>query len=154
MTTTLILFRHAQRDSQALTPDDRCPISAYGKACQEKLCQKLDKEEAISPNIVLYSPTLRTEQTAQIIASYFHIEAKKETALGLSGEDNQKLLKLILPQKTTAFVGHAPSLMLLLHELMGKMPPISEIRTSSAVILQFDQKISFEKAQFVKYLSA
>jgi len=113
------------------------------------------KEAGHLPNKILYSPPERTKETAKILGSFFNIVPEKEENLGLYG-DEEALLKII-PEpslnQTIFMVGHAPTLMRFANLLTGTICLHGEMKTSSAIVLVFDQEIAFGKAVFMKYLS-
>src|SRR5437660_724178 len=121
MTTHLVLIRHAKRDLGIFMDDSICPISPEGRLIQEKMSQKL-KAKGIAPQKILYSPTKRTQETAEILGKVFQIQPEQEEALAIDAEGHNLIQKIPDPSlnQTVIMVGHAPSLMQFASLLTGK----------------------------------
>ncbi|MDB6081516.1 MAG: Phosphohistidine phosphatase SixA [Chlamydiia bacterium] len=133
-----------------------CPISPEGRLIQEKMSKQL-KEQGILPHQILYSPTKRTRETAEILGTILNIKTEEEKTLAIDEDGRELIKKIPMPalNQTIFMVGHAPSLMRFASQLLGGKVPIREfMNTSSALVLAFDDEIAFGKAHFVKYLSS
>jgi phosphohistidine phosphatase len=130
------------------------PISQEGREIQEKMSLLL-KAQGYAPKQILFSPYMRTKQTAEILAELFNISPEMEPTLGLFFDEIELIKKIPDPatNQTIFMVGHAPSLLRLANRLVGRSCPIYEIDRSGAIILQFDEKVDFGIAKFQKYLS-
>ena len=154
MTTTVVLIRHAKPEDGIYTSDFTRPISQNGVEIQEKMSLLL-KEAGYIPEQILFSPYLRTRQTAEILGKIFNITPSLEQALGFFFDELALIQKIPDPEKnqTIFMVGHAPSLLRFANRLVGKSCPIYEIDRSGALILQFEDKVDFGIAKFQKYLA-
>jgi|GEM_PF-3028968 len=150
MATTLVLIRHAQRSSNFAGDDNLCPISPEGKRRTENLAQKLVKAN-IRPSIIFYSPTTRTLQTAAVLAEAFKAPTQECADLSLWG-DVHGLLPFIPSEGTIFMVGHGPTLESFASHLLSSGSIGVIMRSSSALILQFDSTPAFHAASFVQYL--
>jgi phosphohistidine phosphatase len=112
----LVLFRHgpAGARDQARWPDDgKRPLTAKGMIRTKAAARGLSKlEKGIS--LILTSPLVRAEQTAQIVRDVIGDSAKIVTLQELSpGGSNRALIAHLseLPQqRTVVLVGHEPGL--------------------------------------------
>ena len=110
------------------------------------------RKEGLIPDIIWYSPSLRTKQTAESIAQAFSILPQEEEALSFSFNP-PKLIERILEAKdqTVFFVSHGP-LLLQFAELLSKNNiPIGYFNNSAALVLKFDDLIDTEQATFIGY---
>jgi phosphohistidine phosphatase len=154
MATTLVLIRHAKRQPGFPDNDDLCPISAEGKLLTQRLTSLLE-EAKISPYRILYSPTVRTRETAEILGVHFQVLPEENVHLSLWA-DPSKLLP-ILPdpkeERTLFLVSHGPTLLSFAEKLVAG--PIGvDMATSSALILRFPKKIEAGQAEIVGYLAS
>jgi phosphohistidine phosphatase SixA len=152
MTTSVLLLRHAKRSSAS---DRDPPISDEGRKAQKNLAALLKDEPIPPPSSVLYSPTQRTKESAEIIADSFSLQAKVEPLLFFSQDEMQLFQKIPDPllNQTIVFVGHAPSLAFFAAVALGKTPDQGALlQESSALILQFENRIAPGQARFVKYI--
>lgn len=151
MTTSLFLIRHAKRAHLPKCSDRECPISDEGRLITETLAKNLTKVLASTPAAIYYSPTRRTQETAEIIAAAFQLVPQREQAL-FFGQEEELFQKLPDPElnEIVIFVGHGPSLELFGELATGKPLPISgAMPESSAILLHFPSKIGKGQAQFI-----
>lgn len=155
MTTTLLLIRHAVRAPNSKTSDRDCPISEEGRQATARLSEKIKNKFAISA--ILYSPTRRTEETAEIIAKYFDLEAAREQALYFGQDEELLFQKLPDPalNESVIFVGHGPALELFATLAIGKALPVNHsMRESTALILEFPSEVGPKKGRFIGELNS
>jgi phosphohistidine phosphatase len=152
MRTRVVAIRHAlPEDTDKYIDVDARPLSAKGKKNQQLMSQHLQKEGLI-PDLILTSPILRAQQTAEIISQTFNVSYKYEKDLGNEFNGDSLLKKIPDPDKnqTIFLVGHAPTLAQFVHELVGKKVLPQGIPRSGAVVVDFVQKIEKSQGKFVK----
>src|SRR5689334_3165651 len=112
MTTTVVLIRHAKPEDGMSEGDFTRQISQEGREIQEKMSLLL-KSQGYAPQQILFSPYLRTKQTAEILARIFDITPEMEPTLGLFFDEVELIKKIPSPTsgQTIFMVGHAPSLL-------------------------------------------
>jgi len=155
MTTTLLLIRHGKRATNPKTSDRDCPISDEGRKATQEIAEKLQLLLHDTPTAVYYSPTRRTQETAEIIAQVFGLEAIREQALYFGQDEDLLFQKLPLPElgETVIFVGHGPSLGMFADlSTGGKVPVQGEMPESSVMILEFSTRIGAGQARFVQHI--
>jgi phosphohistidine phosphatase len=148
------LIRHAKPADGIQTLDFTRPISEEGNEIQKKMAALL-KSRGFTPDFILHSPYLRTEQTAQILSDFFGIAKTKEESLALRADERELINLLPDPKenKTVCIIGHAPSLLRLANRLVGKACPIYEIEASAALILSLQDACVFGLAKFEHYIT-
>lgn len=137
----LILMRHAEPVSGSALDDMLIPLSPIGKEREKKLCQEM-KRQGLVPEIIIASPCLRTQETAEIAAAVFQIDLLVHDAL-LEPFRSESLLNLIKSYahiKTVALVGHGPSLTELANTLLGEKRFQILLAKSSAAALKIEPK--------------
>lgn len=134
---SLILMRHAEPLSGTALDDLLIPLSDSGKERERKLCLKM-KERGIAPDIIISSPCLRAEETAEIAASIFNAEYIIDEALlePFKKESLLDLIRLHSKKASLAFVGHGPSLTELANALLQENRFRTIFSKSSAAVLQ------------------
>jgi len=150
MTTRLVAIRHAKPLSEGYAEDSLRPLAEEGKAVQRIVTQKI-KEGGIKPDVILCSPLLRAQQTAEIIGETFDIPVQDELALG-DQFDSHKLLDFLPPpdhNQTIVFVGHAPTLAEFVNQLVGEVALPNGLSKSEAAVVEFDNTIGFGKGKFI-----
>jgi phosphohistidine phosphatase len=130
--------------------DESRPISAEGRALEERLAKNL-KKRGYFPDAILHSPVTRTRETADVLGSFFKISIAECPNLSLWGND-EALVPLITPEKTTFMVGHGPTLALFAAKLAGGPHPYYNLATCSALILKFENDVALGEAMIVEYL--
>ena len=117
---TLILVRHANALSgleARVNTDAERPLSNEGKQKAAKTAQAL-KERGIVPQIILTSPLLRAEQTAEILKQTLGGQLSKETVLNGLHADREVcefLAGQMQEYDTVIAVGHNPNVAYVLH---------------------------------------
>ncbi|MEY5027139.1 MAG: phosphohistidine phosphatase SixA [Verrucomicrobiota bacterium] len=132
----LFLLRHADADTLAATDAQR-PLSDLGRRQAESVAQAL-KNHASRPKLILTSPTVRTMQTAETVAS--HLSAQViPCEWARPGMPPEEALLEIAPYagfKEVMLVGHQPDLALLAARLIG-LPQPTRIQVRKATLLLF-----------------
>ena len=95
MSFQVIAIRHAIPVSEGYASDDLRPLSNEGREQQKVVVDKL-KERGLQPSLVLASPLLRAQQTAEIVAEAYGLSLETEEALGVPF-DASGLLERRLP---------------------------------------------------------
>lgn len=151
MVTRIVAIRHAKPLSGASIENP--PISDEGREVQKRMAELL-KTEGVHPSIVLSSPLLRAQQTAQVISDIFHVPFENETALG--DDFDPQILLALTPEpeenQTLFLVGHAPSLGNFINALVGEVVLSNGLSKSSAAIVEIEGDIAFGNGIFIKYL--
>ena len=147
MTTTIVLHRHAQSESGTLLDDSTRTISPEGRLTEKKMAALLQREGYI-PDRILYSPFVRTEQTAKILGDFFNIKIEKEPALSINFDETSLLQKIPDPALglTIFMVSHGPVILEFANSLLGKGCGLGIIPCSSAIVLAFKDEVNFGKA--------
>jgi len=130
--------------------DELCPISAEGRILEERLAKTL-KSRGYLPHTILHSPSRRTRETAEVLGAFFTLPIQECPHLSLWGND-EELPPLIAKGKTTFMVGHGPTLAMFAAKLIGGAHPYYNPATCSALILKFENEISFGRATLIEYL--
>lgn len=115
----LLLLRHADAATEART-DDLRPLSDKGRQ-QAKRVARFCKEHGLQPDLILSSPFLRAEQTAQIVAETLHAELVMCAFLasGMMPFAAMEELRGYQRFETVLLVGHEPDLSSLAGALLG-----------------------------------
>lgn len=121
----LYLLRHAKadRDAPAIADFDR-PLTRRGQDAAALLADYFEAEK-IRPQIVLCSPSLRTRQTLEGIASALgDPPVRMERLIYQAGPETLLALLDGLPRdvKSALLVGHNPSIEMLAQRLAGNVP--------------------------------
>jgi phosphohistidine phosphatase len=118
MTLQVLIVRHAPAEDRgefASTgqSDDLRPLSHQG---EEKMRQNIQGLQCVVSQIdgIVYSPLIRAQQTAKLLASAYHMARQKSLrALAPAGSESailEYLQKKAKTMKTIALVGHEPDL--------------------------------------------
>ena len=155
MTVRVVALRHAKPSGEGYAEDSLRPLSSEGREIQLKLTQML-KEKGIIPTLILTSPLLRAQQTAQIATELFGVVFQDEPALGNDFDSNTLLSKISDSDKniTVFLVGHAPTLGEFMNNLVGENVLPNGLSKRSAAIVDFDDRVSFGKGKFIDYFRA
>jgi len=119
----LLLLRHADAVPSART-DDLRPLSDKGRQ-QAKRVARFCKERELQPDIILTSPFLRAEETAQIVAQELKCEIVLNAflAAGMMPFAAMEELRAYLRFECVMLVGHEPDLSALAGTLLGAGNP-------------------------------
>jgi len=123
-TTTIIFVRHAEK---AASPDDNPGLSDAGRRRAAELSRQLVDADVVAGIDAIYStPFLRTEQTAQTVATALNLPIHN-----YDPDDNEAVLKTILKNhkgKIILVVGHSNTVPTLIADLGAskKVPAIHE----------------------------
>ena len=115
----LLLLRHADAVPSART-DDLRPLSDKGRQ-QAKRVARFCKERGLQPDLILTSPFLRTEETAQIVAQELKCEIVLSAFLASGMMPFAAIEELRAYQRfdCVLLVGHEPDLSALAGTLLG-----------------------------------
>ena len=119
----LLLLRHADAVPSARTDDLR---SLSEKGCQQsRRVARFCKERELQPDIILTSPFLRAEETAQIVAQELKCELVLSAFLasGMMPSAAMEELRAYLRFECVLLVGHEPDLSSLAGTLLGAGNP-------------------------------
>jgi phosphohistidine phosphatase len=95
----------------------------------------------VKPELVLTSPWLRAEQTAELVTEELGAPAPERTEALLWDAAPARLLKLLVARKPESVlcVGHAPHLDVFIAYLVGSELPLTELRKSGLAVLHVDR---------------
>lgn len=115
----LLLLRHADAISSART-DDLRPLSDKGRQ-QARRVAHFCKDRKLMPDLILSSPFLRTEETAQIVAKELECEMVLSAFLasGMMPTAALEELRAYMRFNCVLLVGHEPDLSSLASTLLG-----------------------------------
>lgn len=136
--TRLIAVRHGHAEGDELTPK--------GIMTQKKMCEGLPAVDQIYS-----SPLTRAQQTAQILSEALGGKVVVEVALDSATFDEETLLTKIVPGKTTLFVGHDPTIAMLVNNLVGEAVLPTGMAKSGAAIIDFSGEIAWGAGELVAY---
>lgn len=113
------------------------------------------KQRLITPDLIWHSPFKRAVETAEIIGQDFGITPEEELALGEFFDEDELLQKLPSPDKNLCIVmvGHGPQLMRLATYFTGFQCYPTSPSASSALVLDFPEKIGQGLADFIYYFT-
>jgi len=119
----LLLLRHADASSSAAT-DDLRPLSDKGRQQAQRVA-RFCKQNDIKPDLILTSPFLRAEETAQIVAQELGSELVLSAflAAGMMPFAAIEELRASLRFECVMLVGHEPDLGSLAGALLGAGNP-------------------------------
>ena len=153
MSTLVILIRHAKAEVSKGPVQN---LTESGRMMQSKVNKYL-KKFGIVPDAIWTSPVPRARETATMIADTFEIMPKEELALADAemfdeAEITQKLSEL--PDRSTVIlVSHGPQIMHLATYLLGSRQLQSQPPTSSALFIEFDDKVEEGKGRFTRMIT-
>jgi phosphohistidine phosphatase len=114
------LLRHAHAgDAYEWTGDDRLrPLTAKGRRQTERLGRFLESH-GVRPDVIVSSPLVRAQQTAEIMATTLGMTVRTDERLG-SGFGKSELWAMLdeLGAREPMFVGHDPDLSSLVSYLL------------------------------------
>jgi phosphohistidine phosphatase len=133
----LLLIRHAKAVSELATSDFERPLKHSGIKDATFMAVRL-KNHNYHPQLLITSPAIRTEATADIFTEHLGIpKAKEDKRIYSAGL--KTLLEVIneLPneQNFIGLVGHNPGMEQILHYLTGSM---SSVPTCAVAIIDFE----------------
>jgi phosphohistidine phosphatase len=134
---TLLLVRHAKASQDSDFVDFERPLKRSGVEDAEFMAQKV-KAQGFVPQILVSSPALRAETTANIYAEHLSIH-KPYTNKAIYEGDYKTLLGIInmFPdeEEFIGLVGHNPGLSHLLHYLTRE---VRDVDTCATMVIRFD----------------
>lgn len=152
----LLLIRHAKAEKDTSVKDFDRPLKYIGIQDAGFMADRL-RENAIIPQIIITSPALRTQTTAEIFADHLSLpEAKTNSAIYEASQ--QTLLKVInqLPAEYDfiGMVGHNPGISLIITYLTGE---VEDVHTSTVAVIDFETddwaSVSGDSGKLVYYSS-
>ncbi|MBR2865035.1 MAG: histidine phosphatase family protein [Elusimicrobiaceae bacterium] len=144
MTKTLILMRHGQAEPYA-PADHLRPLTPYGKQVVCAHAGQLFKQNLL-PDLILASPLLRAQETAQIVSGVLQTPYQTLDLLDgrLSADGLLKTARQTLMQTNTLMlIGHNPNMAIAAQLLCGQYFPFDP-----GTIAAFDMSIT-EKSQLI-----
>jgi phosphohistidine phosphatase len=140
----LYLLRHAKssRDDAGLADRDR-PLAPRGKRASKVMANYL-RDERIVPDLVLSSPSVRTQETLERVGVGERSKVQIEDEIyGASEDDLLEVLRRVPDEvDSVMLIGHNPSLQALAVTLAGEGSEISSMRqkfpTAGLATLDFD----------------
>lgn len=133
----LLLLRHADAVPSASTDDAR-PLSDKGRQQAQRVA-RFCKERGIQPDVILSSPFVRAEETAQIVAEELASELVLSAflAAGMMPFAAMEELRASMHFECVMLVGHEPDLGSLAGALLGAGNP-GAIRFRKATLASLD----------------
>jgi broad specificity phosphatase PhoE len=113
-TKTIILVRHAEKETSEMTDQNDPPLAAVGRERAQRLVKKIGKYR---PGAIYSTNYKRTRETVEPLAS-----RRRKTILSYDPSKPQDLVNAILKSKTKRFVivGHSNTIPPLANLLTGK----------------------------------
>jgi phosphohistidine phosphatase len=132
----LYLLRHADAETEA-PRDDLRHLSEKGRHQAQKV-GRFFARHAIEPDIIITSPLIRAEQTAQILAQEIHLESRVTVEdfikCGMTPFDAFNGLKKYGEAFNVLLVGHEPDLSQLVGALLRA--PAANIHVRKATLIK------------------
>ena len=125
---TIIVVRHADRDTSAMTSD--VPLNARGRQRAEALARMLADAGV---RYIYTTEVKRTQQTAEPLSARTHVRIQV-----VAGADVQKLagiLKLLRPDDVALVVGHSDTVPAIVSALGGSTAPFGEAEFDRMLIV-------------------
>lgn len=134
-------MRHAEAEYAQGVQDFMRPLSEKGKRIQKEKA-KLFKEKSFEIEQIFYSPFLRAKQSAEIIHEEYKNASLQEEAFLGTNFNLHALMECIQKSesKLLLFVGHEPTLMSWIYQVLEKPKPL-KLSPSTAVFIEFKKKI-------------
>ena len=152
MSTKIVAIRHGKsEDLGDYESDSLRPLTKEGQDIQQRMSEHL-KAEGLTPNLILNSPLLRAQQTAQILALNFDVDYLDEHALGNEFDSHTLMQRInMIGQGHTIFlVGHEPTLADFVNHLVGKAALPLGLSKSAAAVIEFEGKVDIGEGTFLK----
>lgn len=126
---------HAGDSFDWVGDDDLRPLTRKGRDQSEALGSFLEAH-AVRPDVIVSSPKLRAQQTAEIMAMTFGMTVRTDVRLGQGGFGKQELWALLdeLGAREPMFVGHDPDL----SELVAYLLDAAGIRLKKGALATID----------------
>ncbi|MVN89770.1 SixA phosphatase family protein [Mucilaginibacter aquatilis] len=140
----LLLIRHAEALPHSEKGDYYRPLSQKGEADVKNLAQKLNANNLV-PEQIICSAALRTQTTANTLATAFNINNLKATEAIYEASENTLLREINHFSNAydfVAMVGHNPSIAYLLLNLTGK---VRDVPPCTAVTVVFEDADSWQE---------
>ena len=145
------ILRHASAEDHAPTGADY--DRRLTREGELELAHQLDLIQSCGwiPSIILYSPLVRTTQTARAVAARLPgvpMEATDVIPLGLFDE----ILQACEPHRAPLIVGHEPTLGRLIARLLHAPPSATPFEKAGFALLEVDRIPAFRPARMVLFL--
>jgi phosphohistidine phosphatase len=119
----LLILRHGKAEDESPSGDDRQRKLVHRGERNADEVGQLIKDHINSPELVLVSPSLRTQETALIVQQHLgHINQVNDSRI--YNADGEALLNVIIENAPSLsrvlLIGHNPGLMVLMHILMAE----------------------------------
>jgi len=123
----LLLVRHAKAVHDNDYTDFERPLKHKGVQNATDMAERL-KSESLIPQVLITSPSLRTQATADIFAEHLGLSKPKQNK-NIYDAGRHELLKIISEfddkHDFVGFVGHNPGIAELIYYYSGKTPDVS-----------------------------
>jgi phosphohistidine phosphatase len=116
----LLLVRHAE--AAPGEPDELRTLTSHGRRQAEELSRRFARH-GITPTAVLSSPLLRARQTADAIATPFHLAAEADERLAPGATVDDVRAAVADRGDTVVVVGHQPDCGQIAAAITGDAPP-------------------------------
>ena len=147
MTLTIVAIRHGKPLSEGYAEDALRPLAEEGKqAIHQKLFAL--QELGFVPDLLLSSPLLRAEQSAEVAAELYDFKVEVTPALGIPFDSDGLLARLSEERGTVFLFGHAPSLGEFIERLVGEVVLPHGLPNEGAAIAKCDDEVAFGAALF------
>ncbi|WP_295773225.1 histidine phosphatase family protein [uncultured Mucilaginibacter sp.] len=140
----LLLIRHAEALPHSEKGDYHRPLSKKGEADVKDLAQKLGANNLV-PEQIICSAALRTQTTANILATAFNMNNLKATEAIYEASEHTLLREINHFSNAydfTAMVGHNPGIAYLLLNLTGK---VRDVPPCTAITIVFEDADSWQE---------
>lgn len=146
-------MRHAQADNNHLDNSTR-PLTELGRSIQREVSVEI-QHKGYCPDLILASPLLRAQQSAEILAASCQRSVETEALLA-SDFDFTQLLTILAAYEHARLccVGHMPTLAYFAQELAGREILPAGMRPSQAVILEFESEPALGRAKLVDVIGS
>ena len=149
MTRRLVLLRHAKSDWPPGVPDEDRPLAERGVRDAVAVGELLAGDEALLPDLVLYSSARRTRETWTLASRAWDTPPPSLEEPELYGADADELIGLVgeLDQgvQTVVLIGHEPTMSTVATRLAGPESSAGDLErlrekfpTSGLAVLRFE----------------
>ncbi len=152
------LMRHAwavPQDPVRWMEDELRPLSAEGQQRMQRWAQRLVQLQVL-PQVILCSPLLRAEQTAQILAQCLPGPVPVHRCPELApGVELPRLLEAVQPwqEQTMLWVGHMPDVTEVAQALARAGQPVPQgFSPGALLVLEFEHQIAPAQGQVIQFL--
>lgn len=153
----LYILPHPQKDEQSLEDDFFIPLTQQGIEDAKSLAQKL-KEKKIELDLIVSSPSLRTETTSMIISETLNMKKKvlyhEVLYQGFMDELTEEISFTFYSVESLLIVGHIPLLSNLANHFIGYK---EKLKPGIILEIEFQTNnwvdVSAQNAKFVQWIT-